>query len=197
MNSLLLFAIVAVVGLVLVVALVILIIMIFRRKSTDRGEDQENLTIDIRQLPSHGPASNGLASNGPQLELFGTRVRIAVLVIAPAGRGSELPSKFNLPGVIDGVVPGLMELVNLHEPIFRRWPQQLSVQGFVHSFFSNMELPGERGSDTPWASVAGRVQVSGHSLLLGLVLCADESNNIGQLTAEHAGQWLDMLRIRK
>jgi hypothetical protein len=193
MDNFMLLPIVAVIAVVLMVGLVVLLAMVvFRGKRGNSNDGLENLTIDISQLPSHGP--DGAA---PQLELFGTTVRIAVIVIAPAGRGSELPSKFNLPGVFDGVVPGLMELVNRHEPVFRRWPQQLSVQGFIHSFSSNMELPGERGHDTPWASIAGRVNVGGHSLLLGMILCSDDNNNMGYFSVEHAGQWLDMLRIRK
>lgn len=160
--------------------------------ATPQGDDQD-LSIDIAALRPGGPPPNAR-----QLEFYGKPVRVAVLVAAPLGRGAILPSNDVLRESLDDLIPGLMSAINAHQPIFRRWPAQLSWHGFTQAFFTNMRLPGDRkGKDTPWCSIAGKFEAAGQPLLAGLVLCADEPNNLSQFVAEHPGQWLDALRVRR
>jgi hypothetical protein len=129
------------------------------------------------------------------LEFYGTPVRLAVLVLAPAGRNNATPTDAELPELIDSLVPGLWAVVQTHGPLVRCWPFQLSTQGFTHSFFNHVRLPGDRGKGTPWSAVAGRFEVGDRQLLAGLVCVADRPNSLSQMTVAHVGQWLDVLRV--
>ena len=139
----------------IVIGLVVLVLVVAllggRRK---RPADVEpDLTIDVASLPLHGPPTAGA-----QLEFYNLPVRLAALVLAPVGRGHRLPPKDELAGVVDEMLPGLMQVMNSHQPQFRRWPPQLSSQGFAVSFFRNAALPGDHGRGTPWCSVAGKAE---------------------------------------
>ena len=176
---------------VLLVLLVGIIVLLLRRRGAPRKPMEPDLHIDLTSLPDHGPPPDG-----PQLELYGTPVRLAVLVLAPAGRNNPIPPADQLPERIDDLVPGLWAVVEAHEPLIRFWPFQLSTQGFAHSFFKHVPLPGDRGKGTPWSAVAGRFETESQQLLAGVVCVADRPNSLGQVTVAHVGQWLDVLRIR-
>lgn len=156
----------------------------------------ENLTIDLEQLELTGLDTTGLARQGPHLEFYGIPVRLAVLVVAPMGRGAELPEADQLRVALDSLVPNISKILDLHRPIFRRWPAQLSAHGFPQFFFLNLKLPGNKGLNTPWSSIAGRFQVEDGSLLVGMVFYADKPNGLSQTVVEHEGQWRDALRVR-
>jgi hypothetical protein len=121
---------------------------------------------------------------------------LAVVVVAPGGRGGELPSSDLLPGLMERLLPGMTQVIAAHHPKICRWPQQLSSQGFAQKFFNQVTLPGTRGKGTPWCSIAGKLTVGERTFLVGLVLCAGAANALGQVTVQHEGQWLDILRIR-
>lgn len=162
------------------------------RRGRQPAADQKNLVaIDVADLATHGPPSRGA-----QLTCYGEPIRLAVLVIAPVGRDTALPPNDDLPGLVEEIVPGMMQIVIRDQPQFHRWPPQLSVHGFVQAFFSRVPLPGSRGKGTPWCSVVGRCEHDGEGFLLGLVLCASRPIHLGQIEIESAGKWLDVLRIR-
>lgn len=148
--------------------------------------------IDVSQLASHGPPEGGL-----QLECYGAPVRVAAMVLAPMGTGGGFPSSEKLPEVIDRVVPGLSEIVARDQPLIRIWPPQLSPQGFANSYFAACRLPGDRGKQTPWCSIAGRYLDGEVRLLIGVILCAASPNSLGEFTLEQPTQWMDILRIRR
>lgn len=148
--------------------------------------------INVAQLESHGPPSGGL-----QLECYGAPVRVAAMVLAPMGTGGGFPSSEKLPEVIDRLVPGLGDFVARDRPLVRIWPPQLSPQGFANSFFAGCRLPGDRGKQTPWCSVAGRYLDSEVRILVGLILCTSAPNSLGEFTLEQPTQWMDLLRIRR
>lgn len=181
-------ALLAVVVLVTVIAA--LLSTVRRKRPARSADDPANLTIDIAALPAHGPSGSG-----PQLEVHGTPVRLAVLVLAPLGR-SPLPSAAELPQVLENLAPGLMTVVESHQPVFRRWPGQLSVAGFVQAFFNNLSLPGDRGRRTPWCSLAGKFDAGDQPLLIGLVACAAAPNSLSQAQVEREGQWPELLRVK-
>jgi hypothetical protein len=156
-----------------------------------RWQPEPELFVDVGQLDASGPPPQG-----PRVEFYGTPVRLAVVVIAPAGRQGELPPPGVLPNVMDRLVPGLPRVVASHRPMICRWPAQLSTQGFAQSFFNHVALPGDRGKGTPWCSIAGKLQVGDRVFLIGLVCCANQPNALSQFVVQHEGQWLDILRIR-
>ena len=163
-----------------------------QRRARSRSAAADNLSIDITQLDASGPPDSW-----PRLEYYGVPVRLAVLVLAPAGRLASIPSSDKLRDLIDTIVPGLADILDLHQPVFRRWPEQLSSQGFAQTFFTNMKLPGNSGKGTPWCSVAGRFDAGDQQLLIGMVCCAASPNSRSAQNVEHAGQWHDVLRIRR
>jgi hypothetical protein len=163
------------------------------RKLESAEDDREGgLRIDVASLPSDGPPSNGT-----QLECYHVPVRLVVLVLAPVGHGSLFPPRERLPDVINQLLPDFMCVLDAHKPIFQRWPNQVSSQGFVKKFFRYARLPGDAGKGTPWCSVAGKFEADGDSWLIGLILRADRPNSLGQIAIERATQWLDVLRIKR
>ena len=189
------------VAVVLIVALVIIHLMPFllagwwwlRRRG--RGSEQvetDALALDVKSFGAHGPPA------GPvKLEVYGMPVRLVAIVLAPAGHGHDLPDKERLPGTVEQLVPGLLDVLNLHRPEFRCWPHQVSSRGFAQAFFAKVQLPGEGGKGTPWCGIAGKFDALGRTLLAGLILCADRPNGLGQITVQQTTQWLDVLRVKK
>lgn len=188
---------VQVVGIALAVAVFLAVLLVFfrhrfgSRVATASLRDQE-LTLDLSQLKVGGPPEQG-----PRLEFYGTPVRLAVLVLAPSGRGTQIPPASQLRGVIDSLIPGLSEVLDYHRPEFRRWPEQLSATGFAQSFSTHIELPGDHGKGTPWCSVAGRFEIGEGHLLAGLVCRAAKPNSLSQVVVQREGLWHDVLRVRK
>lgn len=177
------------------VALIVLLLILGRRfghRSALASLHDENLIFDLAKLKVGGPPEQG-----PRLEFYGTPVRLAVLVLAPSGRGTQVPEPDRLRDVVDTLVPGLAEVLDYHQPVFRRWPEQFSAQGFANAFSTHIELPGDKGKGTPWCSVAGRFDIGEGHLLAGLVCCAAKANSLSQVVIQHEGLWHDVLRVRK
>jgi hypothetical protein len=151
---------------------------------------EPNLKIDVGSLSQAGPPAHG-----PRLEIYHVPVRLAVLVLAPTGRGAELPPNDQLPTIVDEIVPGFMDVLRAHQPEFRRWPGQLSTQGFATTLFANLALPGDRGKGTPWCAMAGRIDAQGKKLLVGLAVCAASPNGLGHINVERETDWLGILRV--
>lgn len=179
-------------GLVTLVAWIVIRHLVNRRQRIRGSEPQEILSIDIAALPLKSPADRGVV-----LEIYGVPMIITVLVLAPAGRGLSLPTKTGMAQFVDSLVPDLMAVLSSHQPLFRRWPEQLSIRGFVHSVFNNLPLPGDRGKRTPWCSVAGKFESGGQQYLAALVCRAEQPNALGQIEIKHPGQWVEVLRVRR
>lgn len=179
-------------GLVTLVAWIVVRHLVSRRQRIRGSEPQEILSIDIAALPLKSPADRGVV-----LEIYGVPMIITVLVLAPAGRGLSLPTKTGMAQFVDSLVPDLMAVLSSHQPLFRRWPEQLSIRGFVHSVFNNLPLPGDRGKRTPWCSVAGKFESGGQQYLAALVCRAEQPNALGQIEIKHPGQWVEVLRVRR
>ena len=181
---------VAVAAVVLLLILMVIVRLLTRRRGQPTPE-AKLARIDIEQLNGDGPPATG-----SRVEIYGTPVRIAAVVLAPLGRDSVLPTETQVPRLADQIVPGLQDVLEAHDPLVVRWPEQLSWHGFTQAFFSHAPLPGDRGKGTPWCSVAGKFTVSSVPLVAGFVCCAAHDNPIGQVVIEHDGQWLDVLRVR-
>ncbi|MDP7017834.1 MAG: hypothetical protein QGG36_18660 [Pirellulaceae bacterium] len=188
--------VVALLPVIVVVACVLLgvfvaIAIFLRHASGDRTPEVADLSIDLEALSTPPPDGQR-----PSVEVYGVPVQLAVVVMAPAGRGVELPGNLEMPRVIDNWIPGLMRILKRHQPAFRRWPNQLSTTGFSHTFFSNVRLPGDRGKDTRWCSVCGRIRSGDGQYLVGLAFAAATPNGLSEISIEQEGQWLDVIRIR-
>jgi hypothetical protein len=171
--------------------LLIFVVRLLRRSRRPRVMPPVDLTIDVADLGDEGPPRTG-----PQLELYNVPVRLSALIIAPTGRGNELDPDADMADVTDHIVHGLGDFIHLHQPIVRLWPSQLSTRGFANTLATNVRLPGGHGKGSPWSTVAGRFEADGKHYVAGLIVCADDSNNLGQLVVERQGGWLDMLRVR-
>ena len=176
-----------------VVALVVVWVLravLSKKKKPPHGERSTELEIDYRSLGDEGPPP------GPfKLEFMGIPVRLAAVVVAPSGRGSDSPPDDVVPMMLSKIIPGLDHVVKLHKPLIRPWPRQLSESGFAQTFFAKVNLPGDFGEETPWCSVAGKFKHRGVSIMVGLVLCAADANDYGQKRIEKPEQWRECLRV--
>lgn len=162
-----------------------------RQKRSDRS-CEDSLAIDIEKLPAQ-PMPKG----GPILEFYNSPVRVALVVIAPAGTGAVTPSADRWNDAFDSVVPGLAKVINAHRPAIRTWPTQLSVSGFASKFFQHVPLPGNGGKGTTYSSVAGTFEMEDRPMLVGLVLESRAPDNHGQYTINSPSEWLGILRVRE
>ncbi|HZL89488.1 MAG TPA: hypothetical protein VFB96_14080 [Pirellulaceae bacterium] len=192
-EHLLLLSIVAGLLTFLAVALLSVAWVLLRRRKIAPLANEEVLdrSVDVAALDAHPPAAAG-----PQLEVYGTPVRVAVVVMAPPGRGGSVPPKKELPALSEFLVPNLGAVLIASQPLYVRWSPQLSSQGFVQSFFNKLSLPGDHGKGTVWCSLAGKFEAHGQLYLVGLVCCASAPNGLGEITVEHPGEWLQILRAR-
>jgi hypothetical protein len=175
----------------LVVAVLYVVWRILRRPKGRLPQQVPDLAIDVMALPTVAPPADA-----PKLLYYGVSVRLAALVLAPAGRVRELPPLNQLGEMIDAIFPGLARVVATHRTLVRRWPAQLSVHGFAHQFFTHAKLPGQGGKGTPWSSAAGVFKVDGQPVMAGLILRAEGPANLGQMIVEREAQWFDILRIQ-
>lgn len=150
-----------------------------------------DLRIDVEGLGDEGPPAEG-----PSLEYYYTPVRLAAVVLAPAGRSGELSPDAEWDPVLEAVAPGLAQVVAAHRSRVYRWPAQLSTRGFAHTFFAHARLPGDAGRDTPWASVAGAAKMKGRTVMVGLVLRTRAPTSHGQETLERPEAWLRVLQVK-
>ena len=181
-----------------VVAMLILFAMLavgvwflFGRKPEPPPPKAVDRSIQVAGLdPSDAP------TDVPQLEYYGCPVRLAILVVAPVGRGGKIPDKELLPELFDQLVPHFLQVVAGHRPQLHFWPPQVSAAGFTNSFFGKAALPGDRGKGTPWCGIAGRFSAFGQQYLAGLICCGAGATGLGQLVIENELQWPDVLRVK-
>jgi hypothetical protein len=188
-----LIAIVAVGGAILLclATMLFLVLRLFRKRPSSPADQWAELAIDVAALPTGPPPKEGR-----QLEFYGTPVRLAVMVLAPVGRGGEIPAPTELAATLENLLPGLQEIISRHQPQVVLWPNQLSSQGFLQAFFNLAALPGDHGKGTPWCSAAGKFEGGGQQYLAGLICCSSGPNSLGEMTVDKPGQWLSILRVR-
>jgi hypothetical protein len=165
---------------------------LLRRRARPAVIGEEELPIDVDALSTECPPAEG-----PSLAYYGQPTRLAALVLAPAGRDRQLPPFDRLDEVLEHIVPGFSRVHLAHKPVFRRWPNQLSVHGFAHKYFARVRLAADRGRAMPWCSVAGVFKIEGQPYLVGMLLRTATPTNLGQKIVDDATQWLGMLRVGK
>jgi hypothetical protein len=179
----------AVVGLLMVVAFALAQWMLRRRRALPPPPDE--LALDVSVLPDLPPPLGP-----PVLEFYHIPVRLAAVVLAPVGRVRELPSREELPEVIDSIVPGLDQIAVAHRPLVRSWPRQLSSRGFASALFQNLRFPADEKDRSVWSAVAGVFRFGDEPIMAGLVLRAETPNRFGNYVMEDEHQWLGILRVR-
>ncbi|WP_347243929.1 hypothetical protein [Thermogutta sp.] len=133
----------------------------------------------------------------PKLLFHGEPVRLDIVILAPAGRTGTLPPPRDWPVLMEAIAPGLMRVVQAHEPQFIRWPAQLSVNGFVHQFFRNVVLPGDRGRGTPFCAAVGPARnAEGQLFLVGMVMHADHPLFLSLEEVESETMWRRLIEVR-
>jgi len=182
-------SIVAVAIAVAVVIGILILLALFRRPKP--VVDEVALpTLDLDSL------KEAEIPSAPRLEIYHIPVQLAAIVIAPAGRNRELPDLHETVALIDHLAPGFGEVFTQHDPKIVLWPAQLSTEGFIRSFFRHVPLPGSKGRGTPWCSLAGRIETTEETLLVGLVCRAANANSLSQIFIDRPSKWLDVVRIR-
>jgi len=159
-----------------------------RRRKSVRPEVE--LSIDVAGLEAIP-----LPPDAPTLEFYSLPVRLAVIVLAPAGRWGRLPPLERIHGVLDAIVPGLADVAVAHRSMLYYWPPQVSARGFAHLFFRQAPLPGG-GRGTPWCAAAGGFKIGEQPAVAGLVLSAEKPTSFGQRIIETETKWLDVLRVK-
>ena len=155
--------------------------------------EESNEAFDIEEI-STAVASRDL-TRSPRLTLLGIPQQVIVLVLAPRGRTIDVPQPDQMRIFIDRIAPGFSQVLDTDQPFFRKWPPQLSSEGFAHRFASQLPLPGDHGRGTPLTSVVGTINVPGGQLFVGMILRAKSANQTGQFTVDSEGQWTEILRI--
>jgi len=180
---------------VLLAAIVVIVLAIawrvFHRRRRVSIPPAPDLSIQVASLGEDGPPQGP-----PFLEFYNLPMRLAAVVLAPVGRTGDLPPDDQLSPLIEAIVPGLDRVTALHRPLVRRWPNQVSANGFAHLFFNHARLPGDGGKGTPWSSMAGLFKAKGKPVMAGLIFRAAEPNSLGQTIIESEHQWLGCLRVR-
>jgi len=179
------------IGAVLVAVAVWLVYRILRAKRDVAAPAGPDLTIKLAHLGEQGPPPGT-----PELEFYNMPVRLAAVIIAPAGRIRELPPVEQMGPIFDALLPGLDRVVEKHGPMIRRWPPQMSAQGFAQIVFQNCRLPGEGGKGSPWSTVAGVFRHEGQPMMGALVLRTGRATSHGQTTINAEHEWLGCLRIK-
>ena len=178
-------------GGVVFLALVVLLVMLLGRRRGPPPLNYRPLAIDLDPFGDHGPPDET-----PTLHCHGLPVRLAVLVLAPVGRGAGVPSGIERSAAIEQIVPGLAAVAAAHNTLLKSWPPQLSSSGFAQSFFANVKLPGDRGKGTRWCSLAGKFETDSGQFMAGMALCASRNNGLSQFAIEMPGDWFDALRVQ-
>ncbi len=166
-------------------------LLIARRKRRSSGKASEP-GIDLRALNAGAPPPGS-----PVLEFYNIPVRLAGVVLAPAGRVSLVPSEDELAGVFEAVTPGLSDVVGAHRPDILCWPPQMSSKGFANKVFGACSLPLGTDGRSSWCAAAGVVEMKGRPLLMaGLILHATRPVSNPCRVIENPEEWLGFLRVK-
>lgn len=180
----------AILGLVLLLSAVILVRRWLRRRRKPQWVEPD-LRIEVGRLELRP------VPELPKLLFHGEPVRLDIVVLAPAGRTGTLPPPQEWPMLAEAIAPGLIRVVQTHEPQFIRWPPQLSVNGFIRQFFRNVLLPGDRGRGTPFCGAVGPARgPEGQIFLVGMIMHADHPLFLSVEEVESETMWRRLIEVR-
>ncbi len=152
------------------------------RRAPDLEEDLEAL----------GPAPPH--SGDRKLTVEGVPVRLRLVVLAPAGDVMQVKAD-RVGELLNRVVQGLGDIVERDQPRVRVWPKQLSYEGFATSFHRHTPVPEREKNPSRWILMAGRADLGGRQVLIGLALQAVKPTTIGRKTLK-PHEWDTLLRLK-
>ena len=129
-----------------------------------------------------------------RLLVEGVPVRLRLVVLAPAGRESQIAGD-RIAQLLERVVLGLGDIARSDKPKITIWPVQLSYEGFANTFHKNTPAPEGDKDPSRWVLVAGRAKVDGTQIMLGLGMQAIKPTTVGRRTLD-AHEWASVLRVR-
>ncbi|MFT3879878.1 MAG: hypothetical protein QM703_09480 [Gemmatales bacterium] len=184
-------AIVGVIG-----AIVFLLILNSALKRWRRGRQQQpNLEL-LEDMATYAPAPPLPAGERP-LVLYGLPVRVRLIVLGPLGTDAGQLEERDVVPILEQIVPGLKDRLQIDLPRVRLWPKQLSHNGFVAAFRRNTQLPQSDDRVKRWVLIVGKVLRDGSPIAVGLALQSNEANTLGPVVLQHAHQWMEVLRFDK
>ena len=175
------------------IALVVLYILykLLKRKRV-RPEAESEPGIDVTTLGEGGPPPGG-----PVLEFHNIPVRLAAVVLAPAGRVRSIPPPAQLADTYEDLLPGLSKVVESHRPALRIWPPQVSSRGFALKVFQHCQLPGDGGKGSTWCAAAGAFKSEGQPVMAGLIMRTPRPTSHGQqIIDDPDGGWIGSLKVK-
>ncbi len=144
---------------------------------------------DLASIPPAPPHSGDM-----RLTVEGIPVRLRLVIVAPAGTTYTIGQEM-IPALLDRVVPGLAEAIKRDRPEVRIWPGQLSTEGFANAFHRNTPVPEGEKSPSRWVLLAGRGDLGGRQVMVGLGLQAVKPHTIGRRTLK-PHEWATALRVK-
>jgi hypothetical protein len=163
--------------------------LLSRRKTSKAAQPAENRTIDLDAL-----SLITLPPNACHLDVYHSPTQLAVLVLAPIGRAHDLPEKGEWRNLLEQLCPGFGDILDEHQPVFRRWPAQMSHAGFYRSFFANMRSAEALHSPTRWYKLAGKLDWFDRQILVGIVARTSSKSPLAPIEVEQPGKWREILR---
>jgi hypothetical protein len=173
-----------------VLAVMLLALLLRKRARPPAPQQVFDHSLNLASLDTLLPSATSV-----EVKFRNVPVRLVALVVAPVGRGQPTPSNEKLAQLLDEINPGFAEAIGAHETRIKVWPPQVSARGFAQSFFHQVRIPGERGKDSPWCSVAGRFDAAGMTLMLGIAMRTEKPQSMGCFPVEHSHTWYDMFRV--
>lgn len=174
-----------------------LLFLLLLRATLKRWGKQPRMQVNQELLEEVGsyPPSPPLPVEAKPLMLYGLPVRIRLLVLGPLGHDAGTLDPDDINHIVERMVPGLAERLQLDLPRIRLWPTQLSQAGFLAAFRRNTQLPESEERVRRWVLVMGKVLRDGSPIAVGLALQSTEPNTLGPVVLQHAHQWMEVLRL--
>jgi hypothetical protein len=167
------------------VLFVLLLVVLLLRRGRKRVDPEAGLAEDLSTYP---PAPRG--PRHYELRVLNQPVRLRLVVVAPVGKRPV----GKVDSVLEQVFRGLGEVSIDDKPRIRVWPPQLSVKGFVPTFFRLTRRPEQAGRPSRWVLLAGPARAGGAPVLLGLACQTDAPTTLGLVTLEEL-QWSEVLQV--
>ncbi|MDD3469537.1 MAG: hypothetical protein PHE53_06095, partial [Thermoguttaceae bacterium] len=166
--------------------------------------DDDATSLDPSTLEPLPP----LPVNAAAITIYGVPLRLAAIIVAPAGNQRNIANYAELLESFEQAVPGFARVLKTHKPKIVPWGAQLSTTGFAAKFHANVPLPEanelsanseqEYGlqNGSHWCSVVGPMRRGEQTLLVGLVLHCETLTTVGRCAAENPQLWRTFCTIR-
>jgi hypothetical protein len=150
---------------------------------------QDSLEEDLETIPAPAPLTGDR-----RLTVDEVPVRLRLVVLAPAGTAYIIREE-TINKLLDRVVSGLGAIAEHDAPRTRIWPRQLSYEGFANTFHRNTPFPEGENEPSRWVLVAGKADVGGKKVMVGLGMQAIKPTTLRRRTLK-PHEWDAVLRVK-